>query len=151
MIEDDALRFNQAAYDVARARMTAAPRDLTDSDFAQLECVSHALATEAHRAKGLALLDAARPHVPDPASTPAPVLTTSAAPAAPECMDEWVQRYGAAPVTGAVLVKACDAWIEAMTAQKARVDALLERVLELEATAAARQTSTMVTVSKVDA
>jgi hypothetical protein len=64
-MNEDALRFNADAYAVAHERMKSAPLDLTDRDFEQLEIVSHAMATEAHRAKGLAILAAAQQPAPD--------------------------------------------------------------------------------------
>jgi hypothetical protein len=121
---DDARRFNPDVYAVAIARMKSTPIELTDADLAMLEIVSPRLETEAREARKQAQLALVR-------LVPAtPLATKSAKPAAP------ASRFA----------KYFDAYTDALFAElkpifesyKAKIAAIENRVLELEAQAAAR-------------
>lgn len=75
-LEDDAACFNPDAYALAQRRVTRAPLELTEADFAQLASVSPQLETDARDAQQSAQLALVN------ARTSAP-LHTKAAPATP--------------------------------------------------------------------
>ena len=131
-------QLNRKDCERARMKITTAPLTLTDHDFVTLHNYGgEGEARAAWQAKQAAYMATAQP-------TPAPAALKTKA-AAPETMEEWLQRHGTKSVTGAMLVATANEFIEVLKAQKQRVDTLEQankdlqsRVLELEAIIASR-------------
>jgi hypothetical protein len=146
-LEDNAMRFNAAAYALAQQRAKSAPLELTEHDFDQLATISTRQETEAREAQKQAQLAIVQAN----AAKSAP-LQTKAAPAAPETMEEFLARYGTKHVSYQTLYEATGAllekWAEMNERNKERnrrLDALEQsnaelsaRILELEAQRAAK-------------
>ena len=123
MNHDDVLRFDQAAFALAQARMKSMPIELTESDLDQLAIVSPRLEADAREARKQAQLALVRP-------TPA-LVTKSVTPTA--------KRRALTTQDYPEIADAIVAGIKrALEQPKAEIESLKNRILELEAQAAAR-------------
>jgi hypothetical protein len=126
--------YEKKAFELAHARMRLAPIELTESDLDQLATVDPVLETKGREAKRQAQLAIVQQHTP--------TLQAKSVKAAPETLEEFVERYGTKTVTWAglskVLTETDGVFVKAITALKQRYETLEARVLELEASAAAR-------------
>jgi hypothetical protein len=128
--------YDKTKFELAHARLRLAPIELSETDLEQLATVDPALETKGREAKREAQLAIVRQH------TAPPLQTKSIKAAPPETLDEFVGRYGTKTVTWAGLTKVLSetdaVLVKAITALKQRCETLEARVLELEASAAAR-------------
>jgi hypothetical protein len=134
-LEDDARRFDPAAYAVAQQRVKSAPLDLTAADFEQLGIVSTRLETEAFEALRHAQLAVVQANKSSVRTLADADLT----------WDQFVAKHATMPMTlknvEAVVAPLRTMWDDMNEKNKERntkIAALEARVLELEASAAAR-------------
>lgn len=130
-LEQQAMRFDKAVYDVACELAKSAPLDLNAWHFEQLAIISPVAEMRAREAQRLAQLAI----VQSVTQKSTPPLRTKSTPAvkAPDTYEEFIQRYGKKHVTYKALHEATDVLIEALKALKTENKALAARLLELEA------------------